>query len=599
MSLICPYPGCGQSFSDEEFCPVHFVRLVPPPVTSPEPKPVETPPEGEIPQPGPAAAGASGADFPSGAADTRVEAESGSARSDQPQPTAESSAATTAPATEDTRGHAARDPDGSQHGAPGAGGTRGADSASSTADTSQDEDSRLNRFMNRFRLHRKANGGAQDQAEPAPRQAPPGPGRAAPPSSPLPKALVEQGWRLAGPVESDAAVDRWPVTRDPGGSTPAVRGHFHRYRTGALTSPALYRRLEAEGGAIPGLARVWSQGTVEFGGARADYELVSLPIAGSGLHAWLAETSPTEQRAWNLLTGLVGLLRDLAKAGLTPLAFEPAQLMLTTEGALWLTTAATLTEANTAGVFRPDFERSALLSRGWSAPELTQQSLASSNAALFSLGQVLATAVWGQPCALAEVQVGAVPFQSLADGRLARIMMGCLWPRPSERWSRDDLLLALACAHAEAMPAAPPWASLTPDAASSAFSFAGRAYWRLEDLLATAVLPAHWEEARSQLEAILAWAQGTAWAGQAKVMREALNLGRSLDWVLVALNRVVRPDAPLTWMTLDLSDEEAARSLVSLAQGALRGDQADADLLRALFQADLRGAFRPTRPPPP
>jgi len=399
-------------------------------------------------------------------------------------------------------------------------------------------------------------------------------------------------------VESDAAVDRWPVTRDQAGAA-VVRGHFHRYRTGALTSAVLYRRLEAEGGALPGLARVWSQGTVEFGGARADYELVSLPIAGSGLHAWLAETSPTEQRARNLLTGLAGLLRQLADAGLAPLAFEPAQLVLTAEGALGLTTAAMLTEVDSAEVFRPEFERSALLSRGWSAPELTQQSLASGNAALFSLGQVLATAVWGQPCALAEVQTGAVPFPSLADGRLARVMMGCLWPRPSERWSRDDLFRALACSLAEAMPAAPPWASLAPGAATTAFSFAGGAYWRLEDLLAVAVLPVHWEEARSRLEAILVWAQGTAWAGQAKVMREALNQGRSLDWVLVALNRVVRPDAPLTWMTLDLSDEEAARSLVSLAQGALRGDQAEADLLRALFQADLRGAFLPTRSPAP
>lgn len=411
----------------------------------------------------------------------------------------------------------------------------------------------------------------------------------------MPESVLEKGWRITGPVQSNEALDRWSV--EGSAESGPVTGHFHRFlRPGALTSDAIYRRLEKN--TTLGLAQVWAHGTVDLNGARADYELVSLPKAAVGLNQWLADSTSSERRAWHLFPMLVELLQRLEEAGVRPLSFDPGQLVLAGDDELWLATAAALTEVADNPVYRPEFQRSALLPHGWAVPELTltQEAMANANAPLFSLGQVLALAVWGQSCSLAELSTGAVPFRSLTDMRLARVLMGCLWPHSSGRWTLEDLLRAVSSASADALPATPPWESLAPGASSTAFGFAGASFWRLEDLLATAVQPSHWNEAIARFDAMLDWAEGTAWVGQVGLLRKALEAGRSPDWVLIALNRAVRPDAPLTWRALDLSDDEAARSLAALAQRVLHGGEADAKAMSQLFQADLRGAFRPTPP---
>lgn len=476
-----------------------------------------------------------------------------------------------------------------------------ADAATDEASTAQanqpaaegvaaEPEGKLARFMNRLGLHRVA--GKTTLGADAPKTVS---SSSAEISSPLPEAVTEKGWRLAGPVRSSTGLDCWPVER-PTESGSAVAGLFHRYRTGALTSDATYRRIEAA--TTHGLARVWADGTVDFGGARADYDLVSLPKPGAGLDRWLADSTPSEQRAWHLFPTLVQLLRNLDAAGVQPMAFEPAQLLYSEDGELWLATAGALADTAATVPFRPELARSALLPHGWAAPELTQQTMLHANAAVFSLGQVLAQATWGQICSLAELQDGAVPFQTVNDARLARVLMGCLWPRPLERWTLEDLCKAVDCASCEVMPVSPPWASLTPGASATAFAFAGASFWRMDDLLAAATKPSHWCEATARIEAILDWAEGTAWVGQVKLMRDALAQGRSADWVLVALMRTVRLDAPLSWRELDLSDAEAAQSLAGLAQRALKGTAADVAAMRALFQADLRGAFSAALPKP-
>ena len=125
--------------------------------------------------------------------------------------------------------------------------------------------------------------------------------------------------------------------------------------------------------------------------------------------------------------------------------------------------------------------------------------------------------------------------------------MGCLWTRPVERWTLADLLRAHADDQATDLPAAPPWGSLAPGAASEAFALAGAMYWRLEDLLDGAVRPEHWSEAVARINEILEWSQSTAWAGQARLLDDALRHGRSADWALVNLRRTVCPDAPPSW----------------------------------------------------
>lgn len=406
----------------------------------------------------------------------------------------------------------------------------------------------------------------------------------------LPEEATEQGWVLDGPVESClGGIDRWPVVRQP----EMVKGYFHRYRGGSLTTVPVYRRL-AVLEQQPDLPRVWLSGSTDFTEARCDYDLVSPPEPpGVELDRWLAGSTPSEQRALHLLGPLAALLTSLQGKGLRPIVLDPALIERTPDGSLRLGVTGVLEDAATEGRYRADVARNPLLSN-WAAPELLQTHMLHPNAGVFGAGQVMAHAVWGQACSHTDLSSGAIAFGTIADARLARVLMGCLWPDAQGRWSADDLARAAVCADGEAMPPVRSWASLTPGASSTAFGFAGASHWRLDALLAEAVRsPARWIEAAHNVDAILAWADGTVWSGRAALLREARRQGRSRDWALVALIRAVRPDSPLTWRHLDLGDETATASLVALAQRALRGDADEQAAVRDLFQADLRGAFIP------
>lgn len=405
----------------------------------------------------------------------------------------------------------------------------------------------------------------------------------------LPDELQNKGWRISGPLQPRAGVDQWPIVRSDS-TEGTVSGQFNRYRSGALTTEELYTRLESQ--PIPGLTRIWAHGTVDVAGARATYDVTVQPEDGDEfLTEWFAHSAPSEQRALQLLTPLAQLLHRLEEAAVRPIVLEPSQLVCTPENELWLASAAALADTGNGEGYRADFDRSVLLPRTWAAPELTQQAVLSANSAIFSVGQLLAQALWGQPCTGAELQSGAVAFHALANPRLARVLMGCLWPRPAERWRPSDLYAAAECSRLDTMPASPPWGSRAPGAAATAFHLAGTAFWRLEDLLKAAVRPENWNESCQRIQPLLDWAQGTAWAGHAELLRRALLEGRSADWVLIGLYRTVLPDAPPTWRTLDLSDAEAANSLAALAQKALNGLPAARATLTKLLKADLRGAF--------
>jgi len=194
---------------------------------------------------------------------------------------------------------------------------------------------------------------------------------------------------------------------------------------------------------------------------------------------------------------------------------------------------------------------------------------------------------------MASFAAGLPVFDIVAHARAPigamLIALGLLHlPARRPRWA---LAALAAAATTDSLPTTAPWASLAPGASSRALVFAGESHWRLEGLLAAATMPGHWAEATSRLEEILEWASTTAWAGQAQLLRSALSDGRSRDWVLIALERSVRPDAPPTWRALALSNDDAADSLIALAQRALAGSANDRTAVRALFEADLRGAF--------
>lgn len=443
-------------------------------------------------------------------------------------------------------------------------------------DQGQDRDSRLAQVMRKMGL-RHIGGKSFSRTHPD---------ATADADTPLPELVAEAGWTVVGPLLSGDGVDRWLVEK--GAEGDRLRGFFCRYRTGALTSGETYRRLE--GLDTPGLPQVQAHGTTDFGGARADYDLTVLRD-GAELDRWLADTPSSEVRARHLLPPLARLLRGLEEAGVRPLVLEPRNLVQTGDGELCLTSTGVLTDVNGSNRYRPEFARSALLPRDWTAPELLDQGMSSANAAVFSVGQLLAAAIWGRPCFPGDLREGAVAFHTVSDPCLTRVLMGCLWPFHGERWSCEDLVRAADCTAADGMPSVAPWGSLAPGAVSVSFSLAGESFWRLEELLAAAVKPARWQEAARGIAEILAWAEQTTWAGQAKLLRQALTAGRSADWVLVALARVVRPNAPMTWRELDLSDDEAGASLTGLAQRTLNGSDADAAAVKDLFTADLRGAF--------
>lgn len=413
--------------------------------------------------------------------------------------------------------------------------------------------------------------------------------------SPLPKDMLQAGWHAVGPVDSTEAADAWPVQKETAGAQ--MSGIFSRYRTGSLTTVAVYRRLEVmTANEVP---RVWGHGTMDLGGARADYDLTSPSLNGVLLSKWFAMTDASEQRALSLLPPLTTWLASLNREGLQPISFDPSQIVRSDDGQLSLVAAGALAETSgmeLLGEYRPEFALSALLSRIWAAPEVLSQTILSRNAAVFSAGQILAQAAWGQPCTHVDLQTGAIPFGSIADPLLGRALMGCLWPQSEGRWLPSDLEMASRSTSAEKLPGVPPWGSLAPGASKAAFSLGGESFWRLEDLLAVSCRPARWGEATARIGEVLDWAESTAWVGLAKTMKEARTQGRSPDWILVSMSQAVRPDAPRTWRELDLSDQEAERSLISLAQRALKGDQAAAQTMTDLFEADLRGAFK--SPPP-
>jgi uncharacterized Zn finger protein (UPF0148 family) len=406
----------------------------------------------------------------------------------------------------------------------------------------------------------------------------------------LPDDLLEMGWKIVGPVSSVGGNDTWPVELETNKGTET--GIYRRFRTGSLTQPSTYERIMDV--SSPFMPKIKAHGTVDMGGARTDFEVVSNLQKGTILTKWFAESKPSEERAQYLLRPLSRLLSELRNEGLQPIVLEDSMILLADDGQLTLISAGTIAESQTDDEsivqYRPEFIRSALLPQNCTAPEVVQQCVLSCNAGVFSVGQLLAQAVWGQAMTHNELQTGAVPFNTLVDKRLSNILKGCLWPKSKGRWTHIELDQATDST-LDICPAVNAWASLVPGASSTAFSFAGESYWRLEDLLHIAVQPQNWDEAIIQIEDILKWAQSTSWAGQSKMLLEALASGKSTDFVLIKLARVVNPGAPINWRELDLTDTEAQKSLAALAQRVLKGSTDEIPTMQALFEKDLRGAF--------
>ena len=343
-------------------------------------------------------------------------------------------------------------------------------------------------------------------------------------------------------------------------------------------------------------AHLHAFGTLDRGHkVRSAFELLTLPGEWKTLASWLADSPASEERALSLLPGFRDMVNDWHEHSIFPMGLDPSmvqrnakgQMRLVRFGAQWIASS-----DSSAAVYRPELAHSGLLPSPWAAPEVKGRLVVAPQSAAFSVAQILAAALFGQPPSLHDVQSGLVPFQTIQDPQLARLLMGCLWPHADGRWTFEQLRQALSATSVEQMPQAPAWSRLMPGAADTAFDLGGESFYRLEDAVARANQPAHWEEAVNRMDAMLLWASGTAWKGVAEGLRTELTTGtRTADWVLVRLTRQVRPDLPLTWRGLDLSDTHAQASLANLAQQALTSKTPDFSLLQQLIRADLRGAF--------
>lgn len=418
-------------------------------------------------------------------------------------------------------------------------------------------------------------------------------GPAVPTGIELPVELREAGWLVSGDPVSIRGIDVWPVQRKR--EDREVTGQLVVYASGVLTDVPTYQRL-LELGTSPTRAHLHAFGTVDRGHkVRAAYELITLAGISQTLDTWLRDSPASEERALSFLPGLRDLLQDCTASGLLPITLDPAVVQRSMDGQLRIVRfGAMLAGAadGTACVYRPEFAHSSLLPSPWTAPEIKSRLVVAPQSVVFSVAQILSAAVFGQAPSLHDVQSGLIPFGTIQNPLLARILMGGLWPHADGRWSLAELLTALEATSVEQMPAAPAWSRLMPGAAETAFDLGGESFYRLEDAITQANQPKHWDEAVQRMDALLLWASGTAWKGVAEGLRTELTTGtRSADWVLVRLTRQVCPRLPLTWRSLDCSDTHAQASLAALAQQALISETPDFTLLRQLYRADLRGAF--------
>lgn len=406
----------------------------------------------------------------------------------------------------------------------------------------------------------------------------------------LPDQARRDGWRLDGNHTTAPGYDSWPIQREIGNGVEHAT--YIRYRTTVFTPPGVYDILSES--LCTGCVKLLAHGTVETGaGARAQYE-ISQPASGEPLRAWLSRTPVGADRATILLGLLVDLLASLRDATVRPMVLTPAMLWLDKDGLrVGMHGAMASVSASDTITFVSELSGNPLLALPYTAPECIERRVIGHNSELFSLGQLVAEALWGEPQDHAYVRQGNVPFAQSSDQNLSRVLMGTLWPFQEQRWTLDDLVNATREGN-PSLAACPPWASLRPGAATSSFSLAGVDYYLPEDL-ALAVFD-HWDEALANLQAIISWLEQTRFSSLPPVLRsKMLEEHRSDEWILVYLCRSILPGSPMVWRDLALDDGHAQSSLAALAQRALSQDsdaRSAQQLVAKLFEADLRGAFK-------
>jgi hypothetical protein len=407
----------------------------------------------------------------------------------------------------------------------------------------------------------------------------------------LPPEERLSGWLIQGDPHSLNGYYQWRVKKTLNGGD--IYGIFRRFKNGTLTNKAAYEAVLAATATKAVISRLFSYGTVHAGGrTREDYEITSL-CNGESLKSWLKKSEPSVDKARFLAPILINLLNGLHELRLRPLTLTPDMLTISTnEDCLTLNMLGALALTSEGGTnFCSGISSNALLTLPYAAPELFARQVIDTNTETFAIGQILASAVWGEAQDYAYIRNASVPFASVRDKHIGAMIMGTLFPEPEERWSIEDLNIAINTGITD-LPKCPPWKSLCPGAASVACTLGGVGYFLAEDL--ANAIATNWNEAILHLEKILDWLEGTRFKGQVALFRQQQLNGRSPDWILVQLRRLIAPDSPIGWRDLSFDDADSEHSLISLAQKVLNDDEDAKQAMEQLLAADLRGAFTTT-----
>lgn len=363
---------------------------------------------------------------------------------------------------------------------------------------------------------------------------------------------------------------------------------YRRYKAGSLTVNDVYQTLK--GRKSEGFPTLEAYGAVKLAsGEYLDYELTRVQ-SGQPLPEWLKTKAADESRALELAAALFNLLKACAEVGVAPMALSPNDLVVKKhkEGIrVSLAHLGALMVANGVALHRRELNHP-LLPAPYIAPEISEKRILTANAAVFSMGQIVWQTATGTTVDHADIREGRVAFSAINDAFLARLLMGCMHPESTQRFTLKDLNQLFEHRSVQRKWPLVSWECIGSKNAE-AFQFNGNYFYRYEDLVKVLIASDTWDQALAILPKAMDWiAENTPYGS---VVAQLKTEDRSHDWTLMRLVYTLRPDLPRQWRDLSLSNHNAEDSLHHLAQRALDGNDEDNKLVDQLFSADLRIVF--------
>lgn len=387
----------------------------------------------------------------------------------------------------------------------------------------------------------------------------------------LPVEIAEKFELSKTLVEHKLGYDIWELEpKDKDAAEHNSTFIFIRYKSDRITTVNTYRLLTKPNSVLP---NVVSFGIMPLGGSTAQYELLERPVTlepSQSLSQYFLSTQPSEQRALYVLDLIKSFLRQCLETQIMPALLDPEHLTLLDEQ-LQLNLGGTAVEVETHAYNRV-LTHSLLTARVYAPPELSCEGLLTEKAVVYSAGQIVAEALFGKPFHLSEIQTGSINFDVIESEVLRNILKASLWHLLDERWDPQSFLSTTE----DNKTSIPTWEKLHRNASSSIFFFAGKPYWRLDELIASVrSSPEHWDELVAQVDRVFEWATTSRFASSIQTLLNNNKLsGLNNERLLLQLIMVLFPDR-IFYRNLDMSDKAAETNLQWLAQRYLAADADD------------------------